>query len=276
MDLPGMHLTSIYLYPVKSLRGCAVSRARVDVLGFEGDRRLMIVDETGKAITQREMPRMALIDTMIVDDRVVLAMGGKGSIEVNVNSDPAAQTRSVQIWRSSGLLAEDCGEDAAQWLGGILATRCRLVRVGARFHRPVGEGERNDSVAFVDAYPGLILGEASLADLNDRLCVRSEEPVTVTHFRPNLVFTGSGAYAEDGWIRSRIGDVVFRSCGPCARCSVTTIDVATGERRLEPLRTLANYRRNPVNSAEVVFGQNLMNETKSGMVRVGNPIIVLA
>jgi len=99
--------------------------------------------------------------------------------------------------------------------------------------------------------------------------------VPIDRFRPNLVVSGGGAFEEDRWKRLRIGPVTFHSAGPCARCAITTTDQGSGERGQEPLRTLASYRRNPDKPGDVNFGQNLIHETKSGMLRVGDPVEIL-
>jgi hypothetical protein len=127
-------------------------------------------------------------------------------------------------------------------------------------------------VSFADAYPLLAISEASLADLNDRLLAGGEAPVPMDRFRPNLVLGDCPAYAEDTWTRFRIGDVTFRAAGPCARCLIPTTDQETALRGKEPLRTLATYRRDPEDPADVNFGQNLVHETKSGMIKLGDTV----
>jgi hypothetical protein len=97
----------------------------------------------------------------------------------------------------------------------------------------------------------------------------------MNRFRPNLVVTGCDAFAEDAWPRVRIGDLVFRAAGPCARCAITTTDQETAQRSKEPLRTFATYRRDSANPADVNFGQNLIHETKSGSLKIGDPVQVL-
>ncbi|MFM9031374.1 MAG: MOSC domain-containing protein, partial [Opitutaceae bacterium] len=111
---------------------------------------------------------------------------------------------------------------------------------------------------------------------NDRLRERGEEPVPMDRFRPNLVVAGATPYAEDTWTRVRIGSVVFRCAGPCARCLVTTTDQATAERGVEPLRTLAGYRRDARKPEDVNFGQNVIPEGSTGGIRVGAPVVVEA
>lgn len=272
-----MQLSALFIYPVKSLRGCSISACGIDSLGLVGDRRFMVVDETGRFLTQRVMPKMALIDTALSSSALTLSFAGQGSVSVTKTTEADAYIRDVRVWSSKGLAADDCGNAAADWLSSILGTACRLVRIGDRFRRVVIHSgtETDDLVSFADAYPFLILGESSLADLNDRLVAQGGDPLSVSRFRPNLVFSGGDAFAEDHWNRFRVGKLIFRTGGPCARCTVTTIDPETSERSPEPLRTLATYRRNPANRSEISFGQNLVHETKSGMLCVGDRIETL-
>jgi uncharacterized protein YcbX len=265
-------LAALYVYPVKSLGGVQVESAAVDALGLVGDRRFLVVDESGRFLTQRTLPRMALIRTALSTTSLHLTQAGRGEVAIPLASDPNAPLRTVSVWRSEGLQAEDAGDAAAAWLSDGLATRCRLVRIGRAFQRPIlkASAAAGDTVSFADAYPFLILSEASLADLNDRLAVRGEEPLPMNRFRPNLVVSGCAPYEEDTWSRIRIGDVIFRSGGPCARCVMTTTDQDTAERGKEPLRILATYRRDANDPTEVNFGQNLIHESKSGGLQVGD------
>ena len=272
-----MHLSGLFIYPVKSLGGFSVPTAEVDALGLIGDRRFLVVDETGRFLTQRVLPRMALIQTALSSEALTLSAAGAGPIAIARQADSPAPLRSVTIWKSEGLLAEDCGDAPAAWLSDFLAARVRLVRIGEKFRRPVlkpaaGPG---DCVTFADAVPLLVVGESTLADLNDRLVARGEAALPMNRVRPNLVVSGSAAFAEDEWPRFRIGDVAFRAAGPCIRCIITTTDQETGERGKEPLRTLATYRRTAAGSA-VIFGQNLIHETKRGTLRVGDAVSRLA
>jgi uncharacterized protein YcbX len=269
-------LSGLFLYPVKSLRGCAVSSAELDAQGISGDRRFLVVDPDGKFLTQRTLPRLALIGTELQAELLRLSAPEAGVLTVRRDPDPSAPRRSVTIWGSSGLQAEDCGEEAALWLTAVLQAPCRLVRAGPDLHRPFskpGKARPGDEVAFTDAYPLLIVGEASLGELNDRLAERGAEPVPMDRFRPNLVVNGTRAFAEDDWERLQIGDVVLRRGGPCARCVVINTDQA--ERGEEPLRTLATFRRDPTESSQVNFGQNLLLETRRGTLRAGAEVMVL-
>ena len=272
-----MHLAGLYVYPVKALAGCSPARAHVDALGLDGDRRFLIVDGEGRFLTQRTVPRLARIGTALTPETLALRSPGGETIAVPRAPDPTAPRRTVSVWKSTGLTAEDCGDDVAAWLGDHAGVACRLVRIGPSFNRPVlkSAAQPGDMVHFGDAVPFLLLGEASLRDLNDRLAARGEEPVPLDRFRANLVIAGSAPLAEDGWQRIRIGGITFRSAGPCARCAVTTTDQSTGERGPEPLRTLATYRRDAHDPSDVNFGLNLIHETTEGELKVGDEVRIL-
>lgn len=286
-----MHVSGLFLYPVKSLHGFSVSRAEVDQLGLIGDRRFLLVDETGGFLTQRQLPRMALISTQLTATELILSIGSGDAIHIPLR-DSAPTLRTVSIWRSRDLLAEDCGEDVAIWLSAFLNAPCRLVRIGEKFRRPVLQKPRrgltppitaatptiegrivtDDLFHFADGYPLLAISEASLDQLNDRLISAGKEPVPMDRFRPNIVIRDARAHAEDTWPRVRIGELLLRAGGPCARCIVTTTDQLSGERGKEPLRTLATYRRDEDDPTNLNFGQNLVHETKSGVIQVGDTV----
>lgn len=271
-DFSVIRLTGIFIYPVKALRGFAVDSAEVDALGMVGDRRFLVVDETGRFLTQRTIPRMALIATALSPNALTLSAEGSGAVSVPRASDPAAPLRTVSVWKSEGLVAEDCGPDVAAWLTAFLGVRCGLVRIGEKFLRPVTKSAARpgDIVTFADSCPFLVISQASLADLNDRLVAQGEETLPMDRFRPNFVIEGCAPFAEDTWPRVRIGALAFRTAGPCVRCIVPTIDQETAERGKEPLRTLATYRRSPNDPTGVIFGNNLIHDSKSGPIRTGD------
>lgn len=271
-----IRVAALFLYPVKSLRGTPVPTAVVDELGLAGDRRFLVVDPDGRFITQRTVPRMALVSTSLSGGRLHLSTDGAGSISVGIPSDPSAQALPVSVWSHSGLQAEDCGEEVASWLSDVITTPCRLVRAGAAFHRPVtrDEARPGDRFSFADGAPLLVTTTASLDDLNRRIVDSGGESVPMDRFRPNLVIEGTEPFAEDHWKGLDIAGVHFRATGPCDRCIVTTTDQLTGQRGKEPLKTLATFRRDPHEPSSVLFGLNLIQESKSGSLAVGDPVVV--
>jgi len=270
-----MHLSALHIYPVKSCRGLSVPSAELGDHGLVGDRRFMVVTEAdGLFLTQRSHPRMALIETTLTPDSLVLSSPKRGSVAVPLEA--SAGRRRVTIWKST-VTADDCGDEAAEWLSVFLGSPLRLVRIGGAYQRPVLKpaAQAGDVVSFADSCPFLVISEASLADLNDRLVARHEEPLPMNRFRPNFVVAGCSPYAEDTWRRFRIGDAVFRCSDPCTRCIVTTTDQLTAERGKEPLKTLAGYRRDPRDPTDVDFGINLIHETKRGLIQVGAAVTPL-
>ncbi|MGC4073905.1 MAG: MOSC domain-containing protein [Nibricoccus sp.] len=268
-----MHVSGLFIYPVKSCRGISLTESRLDSLGLAGDRRFLIVDDNGVLITQRT--HLALLQVVTALDATHLTLSHAHAklpplrvpLVAPTNTPPPALI-SVTVWRTTGLQAEDCGPAASAWISDAIGQHARLVRVGAAFHRPVSDV--GDVTGFADGYPLLVISEASLSDLNDHLAERGEDSVPMDRFRPNLVVSGAAPFAEDIWPRLRVGDAIFRAAGPCSRCIVTTTDQLTGARTHEPLRTLATYRRDAVKKSDVNFGQNFINETKSALVRIGD------
>lgn len=271
-----MHLASLHIYPVKSLQGLAVSSSEIDALGAVGDRRFLVVDPAGDFISQRTFARMAAVAALLDGQTLTLRSDGLRDLHVRRAPDPGARPIRVRVWKSEGLKAEDCGDAPADWLSRALESPCRLARIGPAFNRPVARSAKpGDVVGFADSFPFLATSEASLGELNRRIAAAGSAGVPMDRFRPNLVISGCKAFEEDTWTRLRVGEIVFRAGGPCIRCVITTTDQTTGKRGVEPLRTLATFRRDPADAERIMFGQNLIHESKKGILRVGDPVEVL-
>lgn len=267
-------VSKLWIHPVKGCQAIAVDQLELDERGAVGDRRFLVTDPAGRMFTQRTHPGLARIVTALDAHDLILACAGHGELRVP-RQDPTAATALTSVWKDDHLVAEECGPAAAAWLTAVLATPARLLRLGPAFRRPVKRAPEHE-VNFADAYPLLVISEASLTQLNDRLVAQGAEPVPMDRFRPNVVVAGTDPHAEDEWQRFRVGEVTLRGMTPCARCTVPTIDQHSGERQgPEPLRTLAAYRRNPDQPQEVLFGRNVLNESKSGVIRRGDRIELL-
>ena len=272
-----LRLTALYLYPVKSCRGIAVATAEVDARGLVGDRRFLVVDSERRFLTQRVHPRMALIETALTSDTLILSCLGRASVSVSL-SGVRHPIPGISVWKDT-VTADDCGDEVAAWLTDFLGLTCRLVQTGAAYSRPLAPHKIPAALAqdplpayevsFADAFPFLVISQESLADLNGRL----DTPLPMDRFRPNLVVAGAAPYAEDEWKRFRVGGVVFHGATRCGRCVVTTTDQFTATRAHEPLRTLATYRRD--DEGVVMFGRNLLHETKTGRLSVGDAVELL-
>ena len=266
-------LTQINIYPIKSLRGVSVESAEVLARGLRHDRRWMLVDENGLFLSQRTVAAMARFEVGLSDDAVVVAHGPRECripFSALEPEEAEADRAEVQVW-SSQLTAPLMGEEFDAFFTQALGTPCRLVGMRADTRRAVNPeySEPGDETSFADGFPFLIIGEATLAELNGRL----DEPVEMNRFRPNLVFGGGEPGDEDNWDRFTVGGIPFRAVKPCSRCVIVTTDQRTGQRLgPEPLRTLARYR---AVEGKVMFGQNLLTRG-TGMVGLGAPIEVIS
>jgi uncharacterized protein YcbX len=263
-------VASLHVYPVKSCRGIEQPTAVVTDAGLEHDREWMVVGAEGRFLTQREAPRLALIDTGIDDGALRLGAAGHGALEVPLALEGAP--REVVVWRHR-CVAHDQGDAPARWLSGFLGRPVRLVRFDPA-HRRLSDREFTGSTkgysSFADGYALLVVSRASLADLNSRL----PAPLPMNRFRPNVVLDGLGAYGEDAVHELCAGPVSLRIVKPCIRCTIPTTDQETAERdpAEEPLHTLRGYRWNE-RLRGVAFGQNaIVVQGSANALRVGQEV----
>lgn len=260
-------LSALTIYPIKSAGGISLRQSQVTPRGLLHDRRWLVCERSGAFLTQRSLPKMALVQVEVGDTlRLSMADNAYDALELPIAPQETAAT-PVEVWGDT-CLAWSMGETAAQWLSAALGVDCQLVYMPESTHRPADHGRFDAPNSFSDAYPFLLISAASLADLNSRL----EEPVPMNRFRPNLVVEGCEPFAEDGWQRIRIGASEFDVVKACARCAVPGLDQTTGERQKEPLKTLATYRHW---DQAIWFGQNLLARSE-GVLHVGDAVEVLA
>jgi len=263
-----VRIASLHVYPVKGCRGIELSSATAGVTGLAtegaGDREWMVVDSDGKFLTQRELPRLALVTTAVAEGVLRLSAPHMKPHEISLAVAPGT-SRDVQVWRDR-VRGLDAGDGAARWMSEWLATDVRLFRFDRAHARPCNPEYAGDSGAhtlFADGYPILVIGEASLAELNERLEARGERSLPMNRFRPNLVLAGLPPFAEDHLDTIVAGEVTLRCVKPCVRCSVTTTDQATAHVGPEPLRTLGEFRMDP-KAGGVTFGMNAIVESGAG------------
>lgn len=262
-------IASLIYYPIKACRGFEVDSSRVELMGLEHDRRMMVVTPDGEFLTQREFPKLALVTPTLSGDSLTLSAPNYDSISVAIQT--TGTPWPVNIWKSKGVHAIDQGGEAAGWFSDWLGASVRLVHIADGFKRrlnPKYAVSENDHTGFADGYPILVISEESLADLNARL----ETPLPMNRFRPNLVVKGCEPFAEDTWKRIRIGEVGMAVVKPCPRCVVTTIDKETLEQRKEPLKTLNTFRKQ---AGGAMFGQNVI-PLNEGRLNVGMTVEVLS
>ena len=264
--MPRLELTQLTCYPLKSAAGIRVNSWQVDDFGLVHDRRWMVVDARGLLVSQRTHPRLALVRPEVRGDRLVLTAPGAPPLELSLRPTGSVLVKAT-VWDDT-CDAIWLGPRPAQWLTEVLGSPCELVYMPDATVRPADPAYAEDGirVSFADGFPFLLISEESLADLNSRLT----RPLPMNRFRPNLVMAGGEPYEEDTLERFVAGGIAFRVVKPCDRCVVTTTDQETTERGVEPLRTLATYRRQP---GGVMFGQNVVH-FGTGRLTVGAPVEV--
>ncbi|MDC7122346.1 MOSC domain-containing protein [Cellulomonas fimi] len=278
------HVSSLHVFPVKSLRGVDVPAAHVERWGVRGDRRWMVVEPAGGVLTAREHPRMLGVRAEPLDGGVRLSAPGASDLQVR---EPEGVEPDVTVGLSRLECATGAGSAADDWLSDALGRRVRLVWLDDPRRRTVSPqhgGRAGDALSLADAGPLLVTTEASMAALNAWVADRALEaadptgsptvpaPLPMERFRPNLVVGGDlEPFEEDRWAGLRVGDVELRFAERCDRCSLTTIDLDTLVTTKEPIRTLARHRRE---DGKTWFGVRMVPVT-TGRVAVGDPVTAL-
>lgn len=269
-----LQLSEIWIYPIKSLGGIALKHSNVTHCGLENDRRWMLVDEEGLFITQRTHPQLALFQPQITNDFLIITHNENESealkISLLANDLNSKNKISVTVWDDQ-VEALEVSQEANDWFSKKLGFAIKLVYMPDESERKVPEKYAVDEAninSFSDGFPFLMIGQASLDDLNSRL----ENPVSIKRFRPNFVFTGGAAFEEDLWKEFTIGSLAFFGVKPCDRCIMTTVNPESGKfAGKEPLYTLSKYRKV---DKKVLFGQNVIAK-ELGNINVGDLIAVL-
>jgi uncharacterized protein YcbX len=247
-------ITALNVYPVKSCAGTTLQRARLTPTGFEHDRQWMIVRPNGRFVTQRELPRLALVRPVLTEG--LLRLNAPGNEPVSIEIEHGGAAVDVVVWRDQ-CKAIDAGDPIAHWLEQFLGEPLRLVRFDPAFKRVSDRAWTGDLEAFAqfsDGFPWLLISQASLDALNARLSCA----LPMNRFRPNIVVAGLGAFEEDA-LEHLFNDLVtLRPVKPCARCAITTTSQEEGQRDGdEPLRTLRTFRFDATLRG-VTFGQNVV------------------
>jgi uncharacterized protein YcbX len=259
-------LSEIFIYPVKSLAGISLNSGQVTKTGLLYDRKWMLIDESGHFLSQRTVPQMALIQTAITDNQLILSAPHYDTLTLSLHPTDGQIIDSI-IWHDN-CQARSVSTLANQWLSDFLQRDCRLVyqpdteirRVDPHYSEPF------DQVAFSDGFPFLLICDSSLDSLNAAMGLQ----LSMSRFRPNLVITGCDAYSEDSWREIRIGTIDFRLPKPCSRCSVPTIDPQSAKVGKEPLTTLNRLRKW---QNKVYFGQNALHN-QCGILSVGDTVTI--
>jgi MOSC domain-containing protein len=253
-------LESIHVYPVKSCAGSAPREALLTETGLDLDRQWLVVDPAGMFVTQRELPRMALVQTTLKSSELILR--APGMLAVHVAIDRVEERTEVEVW-GERVAAYDMGALCAQWFSDFLGRPLRLARFDPEAPRHADRkwtGAAEAANAFQDGFPLLVASAASLDEVNRRLASAGQSPVTLARFRPNLVLGGLDAHGEDHLdevvFAAAEGPVRLKLVKPCVRCSIPDVDPATGVAGHAVGDVLSQYRADPRMGGSITFAMN--------------------
>ncbi|WP_163398038.1 MOSC domain-containing protein [Flavobacterium fluviatile] len=253
----------IYIYPIKSLAGISCLKAFAEEMGFENDRRWMLLDSDNQHITQREYPIMSQFYPQISDGKITVTFQyQKHEFSISEHLNDQIYTK---VWDDKSFVFE-VSKATSKWFSDCLGFECKLVKIiktGDRKHES-SKSKEIYNVSFADAYPYLLTGTKSLDFLNEKL----KEKITIKRFRPNIVISTVNPHEEDNFKTFKIGEVKFKNVKPCGRCIMVNNDPQNGIVKKEPLKTLSKYR-NFNNS--VLFGTNIVG-LNAGIIKVGDVV----
>ena len=257
-----VHLESIHVHPVKSCAGISLQSALLDETGFDLDRAYMVVDPSGRFVSQRVLPRMALVRTTLKSAELILR--APGMLALHVALDRVEERSEAEVWKDR-VAAFDMGALCAQWFSDFLGQPLRLVRFDPDVRRLASRewtGELEAPTAFQDGFPLLVASTAGLDELNRRLALAGGSPITRNRFRPNLVLSGLDPNGEDQLdeiaFTTADGPVRLKCVKPCVRCPIPDVDPESGVPGHAVGDTLSTYRGHPRMGGAVTFGMNLV------------------
>ncbi|KFF06885.1 MOSC domain-containing protein [Flavobacterium reichenbachii] len=254
----------IYIYPIKSLAGISCKSALAEEMGFENDRRWMLINTENLHVTQREYPVMSQFYPQISDGKISISFEDhKHEFSIDEHLPNKIETN---VWDDKSDVFE-VNETTSKWFSDRLGFECKLVKIlknGDRKHES-SKSKEIFNVSLADGYPYLLVGTESLDFLNEKL----DEKITVKRFRPNIVISTKIAHEEDDFKDFRIGEVEFRNIKPCGRCIMVNNDPQKAIVKKEPLKTLSKYRN--VNNS-VLFGTNIVS-LNSGTIHVDDEVV---
>lgn len=269
-------IARLFVYPVKSCAGVELSEALLTETGLDLDRAWMVVDDKGEFVTQRELPRLALVKVQLKLTEVILR--APGMLGLHLAIDQVEKPARVRVWNDE-VDAWDMGDVAAQWFTDFLGRKLRVVRFDPEVKRASDRKWTGGVEAlnqFSDAYPLLVASEGSLAELNRRLAQAGHAPVGIERFRPNIVLAGLEAQDEDRLQEIRIEadrPVRIQPVKPCIRCTIPDVDPATAQTSTAVADTLRTYRANPRVNGGITFAMNaIVLEGVDATLRVGQEV----
>ena len=124
-----MFLSGLFIYPIKSLKGIALTEAKVEKRGLQYDRRWMLVDMSNKFFTQREFPKMATISISTESTGLKIDANGRETLFVPYDARPNS-TAEVEVWGShcpadfvSAAVCQVAFASSRHWISALFGIR---------------------------------------------------------------------------------------------------------------------------------------------------------
>ena len=265
-------VSQLFFYPIKSCGGIELTSREITPSGFYLDRHWMVIDENGLFITQRQKKQLALVRPEIKNGKLHISIKGRTEL-VEIPISEEGDPMEAEVWGNKYLAIND-GPLASELLSDHLDKKALLVHMASGEVREVETDYGR--LEFADSYPFLIVSEASLNDLNQKIQLLEGRPIPINRFRPNIVLTGNESYGEDSWAQIKIGEILFDLGEHAVRCVTTTTDQETGERGKNPLKTLSTYRKVTIGGGKkgVIFGQRAVHKS-NGEISQGDQVTIL-
>ncbi|XP_037010413.2 molybdenum cofactor sulfurase [Artibeus jamaicensis] len=270
-DLGPHVITNLYLYPIKSCAAFEVTKWPVGNQGLQYDRSWMVVNHNGICLSQKQEPRLCLIQPFIDLQQRIMVIKAKGMEPIEVPLEENGER--AQICHSKvcadRVNTYDCGEKISSWLSKFLGRPCHLIKQSSSFQRNAKKKQHQGqsagataTLSLVNEAQYLLVNRPSVLELQQQLTASDENgkeelfPMKdiISRFRANIITSGTKAFEEEKWDEILIGSLHFQVLGPCHRCQMICIDQQTGQRNQDVFQKLSEYRERKVN-----FGVYLMH-----------------
>ncbi|XP_036889007.1 molybdenum cofactor sulfurase [Sturnira hondurensis] len=270
-DLGPHVITNLYLYPIKSCAAFEVTKWPVGNQGLLYDRSWMVVNHNGICLSQKQEPRLCLIQPFIDLQQRIMVIKARGMEPIEVPLEENGER--AQICQSKvcadRVNTYDCGENISSWLSKFLGRPCHLIKQSSNFQRKAKKKQHQGpsagataTLSLVNEAQYLLVNRSSASELQQQLTTSDENGKEklflmkdlISRFRANIITNGTRAFEEEKWDEILIGPLHFQVLGPCHRCQMICIDQQTGQRHQDVFQKLSEYRERKVN-----FGVYLMH-----------------
>ena len=261
-------ISQLIIFPIKSLGPVELQHVEVDSLGLVGDRRFMLVSETGQFITQRTRPDLTRFALKLYgSDYLIMDQLTQNHRVLSVN--PAlGDWVDVTLWDDE-IHVREVADGISAWFSKLLNETVRLVQIQSSAPRSIESKYQttgSQQSSFADSLPILLASEASYQAVEHHFGASFDW----MRFRANVIISGAKAFEEDSWLEFSLGTVRLFGAKPCARCQLVNVNPATGEVDKSMLEVLSRFRKV---GNKVYFGQQAV-PVVSGRIAVGDEIHV--